>query len=68
MAAQAATKEKDAEAVLQAKIDAEVKKRTKHVPVQSPALPMLTSILLNADWRDASLPSFIGMGRRPGAG
>ena len=36
MAAQAATKEKDAEAVLQAKIDAEVEKKTQCLVVLPP--------------------------------
>ena len=39
MAAQAATKQKEAEAVLQAKIDAEVEKRTKDLAVLPPLSP-----------------------------
>ena len=39
MAAQAATKHKEAEAVLQAKIDAEVENRTKDLVVLAPPSP-----------------------------
>ena len=39
MAAQAATKQKEAEAVPQAKIDAEVEKRTKDLAVLPPPSP-----------------------------
>ena len=42
MAAQAQTKQKAAEAAIQAKIDAEVEKRTKDLPGQTPSLPALT--------------------------
>ena len=39
MAAQANPKQQAAEAAIQAKIDAEVAKRTKDLPVQTPSLP-----------------------------
>ena len=42
MAAQAQTKQKAAEAAIQAKIDAELEKRTKDLLVQTPSWPALT--------------------------
>ena len=44
MAAQALTKQKAAEATIQAKIDAEVEKRMKDLPVQTPSLPATTKV------------------------
>ena len=41
MAAQAQTKQKAAEAAVHAKLDTEVEKRTRDLPVQTPSLPAL---------------------------
>ena len=44
MSAQAQTAQKAAEAAIQAKIDAEVEKRTQGLPVETPVLPWLTKV------------------------